>query len=314
MRKIGVSEKWKADKESALQVSILDYLKEKGIPYEKEGPYYRCSSPFSKDKIWSFTIYPDSNSFFDFSSRLGGDVIALAMALEEKSFTEAVRSLNNNAYEKYEPPKYPTKKKEFNLESFVNYNEEEIKAIRQYANSRGITNGYKYGIFFTKVDNIWKRHPSVLFPHYDEDMKVTGCKLRVIDKNDPNRFSARGRLGFYVLENIIRASFSDPIVYLVEGETSANSLWEYFRKVKHSAVVISCGAVSSVPKVIPKKYRDYKLKVIIDYDGDESLYAQRCDLYKELGGEHIRLILPKGDDLNSLWAKGKMNLITNLIF
>jgi DNA primase len=304
-------------KEVAKGVSILSYLSDKGIRYKNQGTYYRCSSPFSEDNNWSFTIYPKTNSFFDYSNGDGGDIIYLAMKLEGMNFPDAVHFLSNGEYDKYDPKKaISINDLDFTYKRYFNYNADESRQIYKYAKSRGLRSGFDYGIFFTKDDatNNWVRHPCLMFPHLDNTGKVIGCKMRAIEGTGNDRFRAKGRLGFYILENILSDSFEDTTVYLVESETSANSLWEYFREIEHNSVVISCGAVSSVPNAIPSFYHKYKLKIIIDYDGDEELYNQRLELYKHLGGEPIKLILPKGEDINSLWAKGKINQIYNLIF
>lgn len=301
-------------KEAARTVSILSYLGKQGIPYKKKGNLYLCSSPFSNDSNWSFTIYPSSNSFFDFSTRKGGDIISLVMAMEDVDFREAISRLTNSRFEKFVPLPAKYEKKPFSIETYINYDLDEQRQIFKYAKGRGITEGFKFGVFFTKKDSTWLRHPSLLFPHADIASTVVGCKLRDINAvGDDARFYARGKLGFYILENLNSNMFGEPTVYVIESETSANSLWMHFKSIKHNAVVISCGAVSSVPESIPDKYKEYKLKIIIDYDGDEDLYTQRCELYNHLDGEHIRLILPKGEDVNSLWAKGKIKLISNLI-
>jgi hypothetical protein len=235
------------------------------------------------------------------------------MELEKIGFYSAVRRINEGNYSKAKLEDFQEEKKVFNLGAYLTYDKAEQVAIRKYALSRGISEGYKPGVFFSKDAGEWVRHPSILFEHHDENMKTVGCKLRTINNDAEDRFRARGELGYYVLENFIDNTFSDPTVYLIESETSANSLWMFFKAINHNAVVISCGAVSAVPAYIPKRYSDYDLKIIVDYDGDENLYQQRCESYSHLGGEHIRLILPKGEDLNSLWTKKKVKLISNLI-
>ena len=56
-----------------------------------------------------------------------------------------------------------------------------------------------------------------------------------------------------------------------------------------------------------------KIKLIIDYDGNETLYEERFKLYAHLNPEPIRLILAKGEDINSLYNLNKMYVIENLL-
>ncbi len=62
-----------------------------------------------------------------------------------------------------------------------------------------------------------------------------------------------------------------------------------------------------------QEYRELKKKLIIDYDGNEELYQQRLKLYEGLGAEPIKLILPKGEDINSLYCKKQMWLIEHML-
>jgi len=170
------------------------------------------------------------------------------------------------------------------------------------------------GVFFTYDDATgnWKRNPAMMFIHKDESMRITGAKFRKIT-NDGSRFSARGKLGFYILETECSESFYKKTVFLVESETSANSLWEFLKRKNRPAIVISTGGVSLVPDELPKAYKDLPKKLIIDYDGNETLYNDRLKLYSHLGAKPIKLILPKGEDINSLFNLNKIDLIEYLL-
>ena len=64
---------------------------------------------------------------------------------------------------------------------------------------------------------------------------------------------------------------------------------------------------------IPKKYDAYERYVIIDYDNDEKLYKNRIETYENLA-KPIKMILPKGEDINSLYnSASKKHLLFNLI-
>lgn len=309
--------------ELARSKSIVDYLHSRGIETQKSGGKYFCSSPFSRDTNWSFCIYP-SNTYFDWSTGAHGDIIDLVQKIELCDFKTALNHLVDGDYRPIRPnyKQYRNNEKvyqDFDISKFINNNPQEREQIKEYANGRGITEGFEYGIFFTRDGDSWVRNPSLMFPHVDNNLKLCGAKFRKVnnfsikDGSNNVRFSARGRQCFYILENLIEDSFDDPVLYLVESESSANSLWMYCRELKRNCVVISFGGVSSAPSTIPDRYKDFELKIIIDYDGNEKLYNERLKLYKHLNGTHIKLMLPKGEDLNSLYNNKTINLINNLL-
>lgn len=321
-----------------LQVPIIEYLNGIGIITRKEGNKYFASSPFSSDRNWSFVIYP-TNTYFDFSTGHGGNILNLVSRINNTDLSTAARLLKEGIkYEKYQP-NYKQYKQEpefwedFKVEKYTNTYPEEIKAIDAYAKSRGITEGYFPGVFFTrnrqepsepwirKIGSGWQRTPALGFLHVDKNLKPCGAKFRRIvpqeGSNDQSaRFSARGCLGWYIQQSLSGlASETVKYLYVVESESSANSLNAYFSQVGHYSVVASRGGVSSAPKLsdLPEKYQGLPIKLIIDYDGNEELYNQRLKLYKDLGAQPIKLILPKGEDLNSLYIQNKMWLVRDLL-
>lgn len=293
--------------------SIRDYLEQNGYSLRKQGDKYFCSSPFSRDSSWSFCVYP-TNTYYCFSTGVGGDIIDLVKRLEGCSFSEAVKKLTTGTSlptaKKYtEEPAKP-----FKIERFINNNPKEVAAIREYAKSRSITRGFSMGVFFTmdEESGAWIRNPAMMFFHKDKDLNIIGAKFRKLN-NEGARFSARGKLGFYILDTECENSFYTKTVYLVESETSANSLWEFFMSRNKPAVVISMGGVSLVPNELPTIYKDLPKCLIIDYDGNEALYQSRLKLYSHLDAKPIRLILPKGEDINSLFHLNKIDLIEYLL-
>ncbi len=291
-------------------ISIRDYLKRRGIPVKRKGRLYWCSSPFSKDSTWSFAIYPN-NSFYDFANNLGGNIFELVKELEGVDFKGAIDHLKENTYHKFTPKK-EYKMPEFVLSKYLTIDRFEKREIDRYARERGIRSGYLHGFFQRQEeDGKWNKHLSLVFPHKNLDLEIVGAKFRVIDPDieEEKRFSARGRLMFYVLETKIENNIK-PILYLVESETSANSLWEYLKETKVNAVVLSCGSVSNIPLEFPHKYSGITdRKLIIDYDGNEELYKKRTEEYEHLRVEPIKLELPKGEDINSLWVKNRLTTI-----
>lgn len=318
--------------EDITKISIKEYIEGLGIPTRVEGSRTFCSSPFSSDRNWSFCIYP-TNTYFDWSTGHGGNIINLVSRLNNCSLAEAAKTLKKEVKdEKYKPnytkrweePEQRGLSKPFDYETYVNTNPEECEEIKKYAASRGITEGYFCGVFFNRIRKTYasrrgqreidgwelERTPALGFVHVDKNLQPCGVKLRRIDNKEP-RFAARGRLGMY-LRPAIADAVGIPKLYLVEGEANANVLWTFLRGTSN---VLSAGGVSSVLKWedLPPSLRGLSMKLILDYDGSEELYQERLKLYKELKSEPIKLILPKGEDINSLYCRGEMWKIENLL-
>jgi len=327
--------------EDIINISIKEYLEQIGIETKREGKRYFASSPFSRDTNWSFVVYP-TNTFFDFSTGFGGNIINLVSRINGITLGEAANQLREGIrYEKYKPNYKKIKEElfdtvEFDISKYINKDQEEIQRIKAYAESRGITEGYDCGVFFTRKaantamltsEKTWIRNPALMFVHVDKNLKPCGAKFRRItplvgSKDQSPRFSARGNLGMYLLgltemssTPFLMNNTSSNVLYVVESETSANSLWSWLKEQQISSVVLSRGGVSSAPKLedLPEQLQVLPKKLIIDYDGNEELYQQRLKLYKDLDAQPIKLILEKGEDINSLYVKNEMWKIEHLL-
>lgn len=305
--------------DAAKEISIRDYLEFRGIKTVQTGKKWFCSSPFSKDSNWSFAIYPN-NTFYCWSTGKGGDIIKLVQYLEGCNFREALNHLSADRYTPYKFNYIKFKEdddfwKDFDIKKYKNNNEDEIKRIISYGQSRSICSGFDCGVYFTRDfnTNTWLRNPALMFPHQDMDGNIIGAKFRNIDNNNNPRFTTRGRLGFYILNTVGSSSYQERKIWLCESETSSNSLWEYFRSTNRSATIISMGGVSSAPKQLPTSCEGMSVSLIIDYDGNEKLYQERLSKYEHLNIKPIKIILPKGEDINSLYHTGRMWTIENLL-
>lgn len=275
-------------------MQIIDYLSSKGYKFRRQGNNWFTNSPFNAgDHTPSFCVFADGG-FKDFSTGKAGNIITLA-----KYFGDRIVPIHVPPIARKEKKKWPG----FVPTRFTEITKAERQQVTDYATSRGIHRGYVCGQFFIKTDTGFDAHLGILFPHRDENMDITGAKFRALYPIDGQRFSSSGQLGFYVLENIKERE--EPTLYIVEGEANANSLWEHLRNIGKSGVVLSTGGVSSIPKQIPHKYRHLKCKIFIDYDGDEAKYNDRISRYVHLGTP-VKLILPKGQDLNSLGEDVKL--------
>jgi len=289
-------------------ISVVDYLRAKGFTIERRGHKHFTTSPYRQERTPSFCIHED-NAWTDFGSAgtpKSGNIITLA-----RFFGDDLTRLSGVVpVYKPLPPKI---KKPFNNEIpsyYTDVNEDESKLIRSYAESRRVHSHYLPGVVSQKNGETLHKFLSLVFPHQDVNGTITGAKFRFIKPIDSQRFTSRGVLGFYILENLIPNHYSEPTLYLVESETSANSLWEYFKSISHNSVVVSCGGVNNIPDNLPYKYKG---KLIVDYDGSERLFNERVAKYAKFHLDPIRLILSKGQDINELWKQKRISLIENLI-
>ena len=71
------------------------------VPLKKRGRVFTGLCPFHSEKTPSFTVYPDSQSFYCFGCGAGGDVITFIRNIENLEYIEAVRFLAQRAGDVY---------------------------------------------------------------------------------------------------------------------------------------------------------------------------------------------------------------------
>ena len=90
----------------ALPEDFLDELRSKNditsvismyANLKKRGRNYVCKCPFHNDSTPSFTVYPDTESFYCFGCAAGGDVISFIMRAEQLVYIDAVKYLAQRA-------------------------------------------------------------------------------------------------------------------------------------------------------------------------------------------------------------------------
>ena len=73
-------------------VDILDYISQYTDFTEKNGEYWALS-PLKDENTPSFSVRKETNSFFDFSSGIGGNVLTFIRYYDKCSMAEAVEKL-----------------------------------------------------------------------------------------------------------------------------------------------------------------------------------------------------------------------------
>jgi hypothetical protein len=217
----------------------------------------------------------------------------------------------------YKVPDY--KQYDFDLDYYLTNNSDEIAEIAIYALSRNITKRYYSCKTYTRHRNKLIQKLGVGFPHVDLHGEVVGLQIRLINPEPgQSRFRFRGTQGYYISDINYKRGGKDEVVdvYLVESETSANSLAMVLETSGKKACVISFGGVAHVPPQVP----DVGAKVnnvylIIDYDGDEEMFQRRLANFQHLEeAQPIKMELPKGEDINSLYSNGQISLIKKLLW
>lgn len=311
-------------KEELKKISILGYLESIGL--DSKGSTRNkiwFSSPFSSDSEPSFVVYKDQNTFHDFSNGKGGDIINLVMELHNTTFKDAIKILSKN---KLVPLRddLVTKKvskeisnKEFKINSYLTRRVEDVKLIKKYADSRRITSEFTNSKYFEKKNEEWVKRLAIGFIHVDENLNLCGIKMRSInDSQSKARFHARGRMCYYVLDNIVGIN---PTLYITESETSSNSLYSLLKKRGDNFVILCVGGVSNYPEKIPDKYSKIQdVRIIIDYDGGVKdnqgnvKYEKHMEHYSRFG-KAMDIKLSKADDINKLYVEGNENYILKLL-
>lgn len=279
--------------------SLAAYLSSKGFTVKRESGGDRCytlKSPWKPDERTPSAVIYASGVLKCYSTGKSGNILTFTKMFGDKSVEVKDWTAPPRKEKKPLPGYIPA--------YYTNLSGEELDRVHAYAASRRIYSGYYAGVWTMKDKTRW---PSLIFPHYDEQFTIIGAKFRLVDGVNGNRMRAAGRIGFYILD---ARTPLPPTTYLIESETSANSLWEYCKQEKKSAVIISCGSVGTVPRNLPFSY---PLKKIIDFDGSEQRWAERIAKYRHLGGEDIKLRLEKGQDINSLWATDSLFKIDFLL-
>jgi hypothetical protein len=318
MKKDNKTKLYDYDLEDVKKICVKHFVQNLGHQVKAKHRYHVTNSPLSDDTNPSFVIYPE-NTFYDFSTGVGGTIIDLVMNLYNLEFKQAVEFLNikdsNKAVVVSRPKKTKQSDVKFNIETYYSKSKDNIMAVAKYMVGRALTyNECNAGMYFIKKDNKWESNLSLMFYHRDEFGNICGAKFRSVDPEDEQRWSSRGRLFYHVLE-YIQCSDALPRIFITESETSSNSLFNYLKESGRKNFVILCfGGVNSAPKILPLKY-DWTNKhryILIDYDGSEEDYNKRIKALDHFKAKDIKLALPKGEDINSMYMKKEMKQFNNL--
>lgn len=83
----------KSTKNTDFGVNLYDVLCELSGNGYREGRCFKFKSPFREERTASFAVYPESNSWFDFGSGEGGDIISFFRKLYSCSYRDALNEI-----------------------------------------------------------------------------------------------------------------------------------------------------------------------------------------------------------------------------
>lgn len=305
---------WVEDmKREVKAMSIASFLRQHGLTEKKMGKRSFFLSPISGESNPSLLVNAD-NTFYDFSSNVGGDIISLVRHMWGTDFIGALNLLSGKEIAPYSPPerkKVERLPRSFSIERYLCDDPTCNMLTKHYLNGRRIKRWYQYGHFYAG-----SMVGGALFPHYDTSGKLVGCKIRNSSTIGRKWHFDGSREGAYVIDCSRPYAFSTTL-YISESETSSNSLAEVLMEYGKSGVVVSFGAWTGISSNV-EKWESYfsnfdQRKIVIDYDGSEEKFRERIKLYEAVEGDYVKMLLPKGEDVNSLYAKGKGHVIRSFI-
>lgn len=98
-KQLGIAHKRKGLSSSEIQLardtSVLVVAERAGLQLQKVGARYRTCCPLHTEKTPSFTLFPDSNSWYCFGCHEGGDGIRLVRDMLGMSFVQAVKFITS---------------------------------------------------------------------------------------------------------------------------------------------------------------------------------------------------------------------------
>lgn len=96
---------WRSDAtiRAAKAVDLVALAQLLGVPLQREGRVYKTCCPFHSERTPSFTMYPDTNSFYCFGCGVSGDPIDFVRQVRGWSFREAVQQLTGEMLPRSEP-------------------------------------------------------------------------------------------------------------------------------------------------------------------------------------------------------------------
>lgn len=276
------------------RINCIDYCKRNGIPISKSGDH--CTSPFrpNADNKFAFKVYGDS--FFDFVSKQGGDVIDLcAFHKYDGDRGKAIKELAEITGVEGEPPQWLSYTK--NLGNMCEKWHKDLTAEdRKYLNTRGIKDEtidrIKIGSHKGRITiPYWKNGYIPYYISRGDKPKYLKAKIDGLNENIP--------WGLHTANN------GTDTLAIVEGAFDALSFEQ-----EGFAVLATMGGYFSAEqlKIVLSICKQFKT-VFLCFDNDKAGSDFTKRMSKELFSHKIPFVIgdlpPKYKDISEYYEAGK---------
>ncbi len=206
------------------------------VSLKRNGRIYKGLCPFHSEKTPSFTVYPETQSYYCFGCGAGGDVVTYIKETENLSYTEAVKYLaqksgmplfdEDDTLSKQKSRIYQMNKITAKF-FYENLNKKQGEIVRSYLRKRGLTDKTitNFGIGYSLDE--WSSLLKLLRSKGFSQEEISLAYLGVKSKNADNYYDVfRNRVMFPIIDirgNVIafgaRALGDDMPKYLNSGDT-----------------------------------------------------------------------------------------------
>jgi DNA primase len=242
------------------QVSIINYLREKGIhPTSKSGSYFMYHSPLRNDSTPSFSVHPTKNTFYDLGNESDkGNIIELVMRIERIGFVEACNFLDSNDLMKENENPISLSSSQTSKNSVKDYQITAVKdlqhpALIRYAESRKIS--FKTAFMFLKEIHYSNSKGKFFGLGYQTDNR--GYVLRSEIMKKPMNLGTTGITTFEVPESNTISIFEGMFDFLACVELCK-------RPPRCTAIVLN--SVSNLSKAMPQLSEAEEIYSYLDND------------------------------------------------
>ena len=285
-------------------VNLYDVLTELSGPGYREGRCFKFKSPFREERTASLAVYPELNSWFDFGSGEGGDIISFFRKLYNCSFREALAEIEAFALL---PRDVPARQTTVEIEPPPQRIKPKIKPVKMddYFKSVGLDLPPGTGAFTLRLG----KGEYVAFPCPDRT-NPRGLECKLIGGEGLRRLSLfKKEIWFYaknseklaITESIFDtlalhtlAKNSNSSLCAMNGLSNKNKIVDLVKKIKPYRISIaldndSHGAGQKIQEELTKIFKEAKVKVIEDLSwhykekGIKDFYRLLQALQKEAG-------------------------------
>jgi hypothetical protein len=239
-----------------------------GVNGRKENRCYKFLSPFRSEKTPSFAVYPDSNTWFDFGTGEGGDVINFLMRYYDIDFKKALNELQSDTQrpahtcEKERKEEKQQKKDHSKVRKLY----EVLKAtdnqetVKEYFISKRVE--YRPEIGAVVFANFKQNSTYISIP-CPYPTKIMGLECRKLKGDGLERLSLYGKPLWLLRRDLSRILVTESILDALAGEIVLGDC---------TITLCALNGVANKHKVpgMVKKYKPSYVLLALDNDGEEN--------------------------------------------